>query len=99
MFNLKTAGNFSRGFVTLGSVGSSIIGPDGLDSGTVTVDVTGFLAPVERHSLILHADAGWSKNPVPGNEFDLGLSRGPRAFPNHAFTGDRSFVTMAEYRW
>jgi len=99
LFNLRTAGNFSRGFVTLGSVGSSMIGPDGLDSGTVTVDVTGFLAPLPRHSLILHADGGWSKNPVPGQEFDLGLSRGPRAFPNHAFTGDRSFVTMGEYRW
>ncbi len=99
LFNLRTGRNFSQGFVTLSGVGSSIIGSDGLDSGTVTVDVTGFLAPIARHSLILHADAGWSKNPVPGNEFDLGLTRGPRAFPNHAFTGDRSFVTMAEYRW
>ena len=25
--------------------------------------------------------------------------RGPRAFPAHAFTGDRSYFTMAEYRW
>ena len=42
---------------------------------------------------------GWQKNPVPGEEFDLGLSRGPRAFYAHAFTGDRLVNLLVEYRW
>ena len=39
------------------------------------------------------------KNPYPGEEFDLGLTFGPRGFPAHSFTGDRAFFTTAEYRW
>jgi hemolysin activation/secretion protein len=35
----------------------------------------------------------------PGEEFDLGLTFSPRAYPIHAFTGDRAFFTSAEYRW
>lgn len=97
-FNIRTALKLPRGFVTFQSEGTSLYS-EGLDSGTVTVDVTSFLAPRPRHSLVLHADLGWSRNPVPSDVFDLGLTRGPRAFPDHAFTGDRSFVTMAEYKW
>ncbi|MFN8575209.1 MAG: BamA/TamA family outer membrane protein, partial [Gemmatimonadaceae bacterium] len=37
--------------------------------------------------------------PAPGMEFDLGLSTGPRAFPAHAFTGDRMYQGTAEYQW
>jgi hypothetical protein len=99
LFNLRAGRAFTGGFVTLSSVGTSLIGSDGLDSGTVTVDVTSLVVPRPRHSLVLHADAGWSEHPAPGSEFDLGLTRGPRAFPAHAFTGDRSFFTMAEYKW
>lgn len=29
----------------------------------------------------------------------MGLGTGPRAFRSHAFTGDRSFYTTAEYRY
>ncbi|HEV7389145.1 MAG TPA: hypothetical protein VGN73_11075 [Gemmatimonadaceae bacterium] len=97
-FNIRTGLKLGEGFVTFQSEGTSLFSL-GLDSGTVTVDVTGFLAPRPRHSLVLHADAGWSRNPVPSDVFDLGLTRGPRAFPDHAFTGDRSFVTLAEYKW
>ncbi len=99
LFDLRYGRRIGQGFLTFVSTGSTIFESGGLDSGTVTVDVTQFIAPRQYHSLVLHADAGWSKNPVPGNEFDLGLRRGPRAFPDHAFTGDRSFMTMAEYRW
>ncbi|MFL5501128.1 MAG: hypothetical protein ACJ79Q_07835 [Gemmatimonadaceae bacterium] len=97
-FNIRTGAQLGHGFITFQSEGTSLFS-GGLDSGTVTVDVTSFLTPRPRHSLVLHADAGWSRNPVPSDVFDLGLTRGPRAFPDHAFTGDRSFVTMAEYKW
>lgn len=97
-FNIRTGLKLGQGFVTFQSEGTSLYS-SGLDSGTVTVDATSFLALRQGHSLVLHADAGWSKNPVPSDVFDLGLTRGPRAFPNHAFTGDRNFVTMAEYKW
>ncbi|HEY4735274.1 MAG TPA: hypothetical protein VIH53_12070 [Gemmatimonadaceae bacterium] len=97
-FNVRSGIKLGHGFVTFQSEGTSLFS-GGLDSGTVTVDVTSFLAPRPHHSLVLHADAGWSRNPVPSDVFDLGLNRGPRAFPDHAFTGDRSFVTMAEYKW
>jgi hemolysin activation/secretion protein len=36
---------------------------------------------------------------VPGRQFDLGLVYGPRAYPLHAFTGNRGFLVAAEYRW
>jgi len=97
-FNIRTGVRLGQGFVTLQSEGSSLYS-SGLDSGTVTVDVTSFHVFRSDHSLVLHADFGWARNPVPSDVFDLGLTRGPRAFPNHAFTGDRSFVTMAEYKW
>ena len=71
----------------------------GLDSGTVRLSGTWFVQPVRRHSLTLFAQAGWQENPVPGEEFDLGLGRGPRAFYAHAFTGDRFVNFTAEYRW
>ena len=97
-FNIRTGLSLGRGFLTFQTEGTSLFSPS-LDSGTVTIDATSFLTPRPNHALVLHADAGWSRNPVPSDVFDLGLTRGPRAFPDHAFTGDRSFVTMAEYRW
>ena len=48
---------------------------------------------------VFYLGAGRDKNPFPGEEFDLGLTRGPRAFPQHAFTGDRGVMSTAEYRW
>ncbi len=55
--------------------------------------------PERHHLLIGHADIGWIKNPLPATEFDLGFAVGPRAFPIHAFTGDRTYFTSAEYRF
>jgi len=57
------------------------------------------LTPASRHLLIGHADIGWISNPLPATEFDLGFAVGPRAFPIHAFTGDRSYFATAEYRY
>jgi hypothetical protein len=71
----------------------------GLDSGTVQLAGTAVLQPGPRHVAVLHLEGGWLQDPVPGEEFDLGLGSGPRAFGNHAFTGDRSIFATAEYRY
>jgi hypothetical protein len=70
----------------------------GLDSGSVQLGATAVLQPGPHQVGILHVEGGWLKDPVPGTEFDLGLGTGPRAFANHAFTGDRSYFATAEYR-
>ena len=70
----------------------------GLDSGGVQLSGTLAMRPRSGHELLLHADHGWLKQPVPGSEYDLGFSLGPRAFPIHAFTGDREYFLTVEYR-
>jgi hypothetical protein len=56
------------------------------------------LQPHPRHLLVAYSTLGIDRNPYPGEEFDLGLARGPRAFPLHAFTGDRQQYSLIEYR-
>ena len=87
------------GFTTFDARGSGLFTSKGLDSGSVATQVTVALRPAPRHSLIANVSGGMQKNGYPGEEFDLGFSFGPRAYPVHAFTGDRAFFTMAEYRW
>jgi len=70
----------------------------GLDSGSVTLGGTVVVSPARGHLAIGHADIGWIKNTLPGAEFDLGFANGPRGFPIHAFTGDRTYYVMSEYR-
>jgi surface antigen Omp85-like protein len=86
------------GFGYLEGLAAGLYTGAGLDSGAVQVGGTAVLKPRPGHVTILHAEAGWLENPLPGAEFDLGLSVGPRAYGSHAFTGDRSFLTTAEYR-
>jgi hemolysin activation/secretion protein len=64
----------------------------------VQLAATAVLQPGRHQVGILHFDAGWQQRPFPGEEFDLGLGLGPRAFRSHAFTGDRSIFATAEYR-
>jgi hypothetical protein len=87
------------GFTTVDLRGSSLFTSKGLDSGSVATQVTMALRPAPRHSVIANVSGGMQKNGYPGEEFDLGLTFGPRSYPIHAFTGDRAFFTMAEYRW
>jgi hypothetical protein len=72
---------------------------DGTDSATVEGALSFAGQRGEKHLTVLHASGGMQKNPVPGREFDLGLGTGLRAFPAHAFTGDRYFVLAGEYRY
>lgn len=87
------------GFAWLDGRANGLYSSEGLDSGSVTVGGTFVISPARRHNLIAHADIGWIKNPLPATEFDLGFATGPRAFPIHAFTGDRTYFTTAEYRY
>lgn len=72
---------------------------EGLDSATVQLATTAAWIPSARHLALVHASGGLLRAPLPGSEFDLGLGAGPRAFRNHAFTGDRAFFVTAEYRY
>lgn len=72
---------------------------DGTDSATVEAGASFAGQRGEKHLVVLHGSGGMQKNPVPGREFDIGLGVGLRAFPAHAFTGDRYFVFAGEYRY
>jgi hypothetical protein len=87
------------GFAYFDAVANGLYTSAGLDSGSVQLSGTVVLQPHHRHVAVLHLEGGWLKNPVPGEEFDLGLGSGPRAFGSHAFTGDRSIFATAEYRY
>lgn len=87
------------GFVRLGARGSLLQTEDGTDSATVEGAGTYVSQRGERHLVVLHGSGGRQHNPIPGREFDLGLGNGLRAFPAHAFTGDRYFVLTGEYRY
>ncbi|HET7041326.1 MAG TPA: hypothetical protein VFI13_04890, partial [Gemmatimonadales bacterium] len=69
------------------------------DSGTTLLATTAGWVVGARHTLLAHGEMGWRDAPAPGEEFDLGLGVGPRAFPDHSFTGDRDYFTTAEYRY
>jgi hypothetical protein len=94
-----TGMQFPRGFAFVDARASTLYTSAGLDSGTFTVAGTMVVNPARRHMAVFFLGAGREKNPFPGEEFDLGLTRGPRAFPQHAFTGDRAVMGTAEYRW
>ena len=97
--NLGAGARTPGGFVTLAASASGLVTSGGLDSGTVRLTGRWLIQPSRFHSLVVMGQLGWQKNPVPGEEFDLGLSRGPRAFYAHAFTGDRLVNLLVEYRW
>jgi hypothetical protein len=88
-----------QGFAWLDARANGLYNSAGLDSGSVTLGGTAVYIPEPRHLLIAHADIGWIKNPLPATEFDLGFAVGPRGFPIHAFTGDRTYFATAEYRY
>ena len=87
------------GFAYLDALANGLYSGAGLDSGSVELGGTVVLQPGARHIAVFHLEGGWLKDPVPGQEFDLGLGSGPRAFGSHAFTGDRSFFGSIEYRY
>lgn len=87
------------GFALLRGSVNGVLTHAGVDSGSVTGDVTIALLGGEQFLGVLDVQGGTQWNPYPGEEFDLGLGFGARAFPAHAFTGDRYFAATAEARW
>jgi hypothetical protein len=94
----RVGGLVPGGFGYLEALANGLYSSAGLDSGSVQLAGTAVLQPTRGQVGILHLEGGWIKNPLPGAEFDLGLGYGPRAFRNHAFTGDRTIFGTAEYR-
>ncbi|HEU5305475.1 MAG TPA: hypothetical protein VFU40_12575, partial [Gemmatimonadales bacterium] len=97
-FSGRVGARIPAGFAYFDAAANGLHTAAGLDSGSVQLGATAVLQPGPGHVAILHVEGGWIKNPVPGEEFDLGLGSGPRAFASHAFTGDRSVFATAEYR-
>ena len=89
---------FPGGFARFGLRASALQTAQGTDSATIEGATTLVAQRGQRHLVVLHGSAGRQRNAVPGREFDLGLGTGLRAFPAHAFTGDRYFILNAEYR-
>jgi hypothetical protein len=98
-FSGRVGASIPWGFAYLDASANGLYTAAGLDSGSVQFGATTVFQPGPRHVAVLHIEAGWLKNPAPGEEFDLGLGSGPRAFGSHAFTGDRSVFATAEYRF
>jgi len=95
----RTALRLPMGFVQLAGRLNALASGGAIDSGTANVSAIIALQPTSRHLLVAFSTLGWQREPAPGEEFDLGLSRGPRGFQVHAFTGDRLHYSMLEYRW
>jgi hypothetical protein len=88
-----------KGFVSGDFHYNAIYRSAGPDSGTVQAGTTIGWSDGRRHVLVAHAEAGWKENMAPGEEYDLGLGIGPRAYGDHAFTGDRELFATGEYRF
>ena len=96
--NVRFGATIPGGFAYFDAAANGLYTAAGLDSGSVQLGATAAILPADGHMAVFHLEGGWLKNPVPGEEFDLGLGSGPRAFGSHAFTGDRSVFATAEYR-
>ena len=94
----RVGATIPAGFAYFDVGANGLLTTAGVDSGSVQLGLTTVVQPARGHVAVFHLEGGWLRNPVPGEEFDLGLGSGPRAFGSHAFTGDRSVFATAEYR-
>ncbi|MGH7512798.1 MAG: hypothetical protein ACREOQ_07745 [Gemmatimonadales bacterium] len=95
----RTGARVPGGFMQVVAEARGFYPSAGLDSGLVAVSLTAAFRPAARHLLVLHGEQGWRRHPPVGDDFDLGLDRGPRGYDAHAFTGDRLVFATAEWRW
>ena len=95
----RTSARIPRGFATVIGRANGLLSGGEIDSGTANLSGTVVLQPGPRHLLVAFTMRGWDRNPYPGEEFDLGFTRGPRGFALHSFTGDRQRYSMLEYRY
>ena len=69
------------------------------DSSTVEGSFLTVEQPNDKHLFVGRVAGGRLRNAPFGSEYDIGLGYGVRAFPSHAFTGDRYYLVNGEYRW
>jgi hypothetical protein len=96
--HLQTGGMWKGGFFRIALAGHALLAGAAVDSGAVVASGTAVFRLLPRHTLILAGRVGAQKNPIPGEEFDLGLGEGPRGFGIHAFTGTRMGWATLEHR-
>ncbi len=98
-----SAGKQVGSTVLVGSLhANGLFSGDGLDSGRVILKGTWAGKPSKKQMMFLHVEAGIMDNPPPGQEFDLGLTFGPRTFGAHGFIGTRTLwgtLEWRDYRW
>ena len=96
---VRTGGSLGRsfGWVQLRANGL-FTASSGLDSGRVSVSITGVSQILSKSASVFHLEAGSLRRTAPGTEFDLGHGVGPRAFGVHAFTGTRTVWGSLEHR-
>jgi hypothetical protein len=95
----RTGARLPGGFVQAVAEARGFYTDAGLDSGVVSVGLTAAIRPASRQLLVLHGEQGWLRHPPLGDDFDLGLDRGPRGYGAHAFTGSRVVFGTVEWRW
>jgi hypothetical protein len=95
---LQTGAGTPVAFARLQGHASGLVTSAGLDSGQVVVGLTLASRILRRQATVVHARAGWQRNPTPGAEFDIGHGIGPRGFEPHAFTGTRTAWGVLEHR-
>jgi len=75
-----------------------VVNGSGVDTGRVAGRFAMAAFP-PRQALLLKVEAGVTRDPAPGGEYDLWLQRtGPRLFGAHAFTGTRAYSVTFEDR-
>jgi hemolysin activation/secretion protein len=87
------------GFAQVGASASGLRTSAGSDSSTVDASLLTVVQPNALHLIVARVAAGRLENQPFGTEYDLGLGYAVRAFPSHAFTGDRYYLVNGEYRW
>ena len=87
------------GFLRVGVRASALFNSEGTDSATAEAAASLVGQRGEKHLFVAHASGGVQHDPMPGREFDLGLGSALRAYPSHAFTGDRFYAVASEYRY
>ena len=87
------------GFAQLGGSAGGLRTSAGSDSSSLDGNLLTLVQPNEHQLLVANVSAGQLNNPPFGTEYDIGLGYGVRAFPAHAFTGDRYYLVNGEYRW
>jgi hypothetical protein len=87
------------GFAQVGASASGLRSSGMTDSSTVEGSVIAVEQPNDNHLLVGRVAGGRLRGAPFGTEYDIGLGYGVRAFPSHAFTGDRYYLVNGEYRW